>query len=205
MKEVTIEAFPGLPFIGRHHDDGRIEIVPPKNARPCGSCTACCTVMPVSEIKKAAHVRCEHLGSAAKRCKVYATRPQSCEVWWCMWAVNPVMAGALRPDHSHIVVDMEPERLVKRDDETGEEVAIPAIVAWPDPKYPEAYLDAVFLDALEKLCRVVGGPALIRRGSLDGFVIYPPGMLPGQPDEWVEVSSQTNPNLLPRDFRHGTG
>lgn len=200
MKEVTITAFPGIDFIGRQHDDGYIEVIAPGNARPCGSCTLCCTVMPVSEIGKKAHERCKHLGSAAKRCKVYATRPRSCEVWWCMWSVNHDMPASLRPDYSRVVVDLEPERLVKRDADTGLDENIPAIVVWTDPKYPDAYQAPDFLKALEGMCNKIGGPALIRIDSNNGFVLYPPKMLPDQPDRWVRVESTVNPNLAPREL-----
>jgi hypothetical protein len=51
--------------------------------RSCGGCTACCTVMPVSEINKPGDTPCQHL--CAGGCAIYESRPSACRGWRCAW------------------------------------------------------------------------------------------------------------------------
>lgn len=50
--------------------------------RECGSCTACCTHVQVSELNKPAGVPCRHLCGG---CGIYATRPTACRAFQCSW------------------------------------------------------------------------------------------------------------------------
>jgi hypothetical protein len=43
--------------------------------RPCGACTACCTVLGAAELGKPYYCTCKKLGDAG--CTVYDGRPQS--------------------------------------------------------------------------------------------------------------------------------
>lgn len=52
--------------------------------RSCGTCSLCCTTMEVSEIPKEKHVKCGDL-SPLGRCGIYATRPDSCRKFRCLW------------------------------------------------------------------------------------------------------------------------
>jgi hypothetical protein len=71
--------------------------------RPCGDCTACCTVMAVDEIDKPLGVECQHV--CASGCSVYATRPAGCRDFNCIWRYG-LLGAAHRPDKLGIVFDV---------------------------------------------------------------------------------------------------
>ena len=49
----------------------------------CGECTACCTLMEVTEIRKPRCKACGYLDG--KGCGIYESRPQSCREFECIW------------------------------------------------------------------------------------------------------------------------
>jgi hypothetical protein len=68
----------------------------------CGGCAACCRLMAVPELDKAAGQACEHARIAAGGCcSIYDERPGSCRQFLCHWA-----AGGLEPD-----LGLRPDRL----------------------------------------------------------------------------------------------
>lgn len=73
----------------------------------CGSCTACCRIYHIPEFDKPAGKWCEHC-VVGKSCKIYATRPERCVDFECMWLQSqrrPTVAQELelRPDKSKVV------------------------------------------------------------------------------------------------------
>ncbi len=75
--------------------------------RGCDGCTACCKLMQVRELDKGPDVWCRHC-TIGVGCKVYASRPQSCRDFECVWlqtqqGKNP-LAPELRPDKSRVVI-----------------------------------------------------------------------------------------------------
>src|SRR6516225_2800533 len=78
----------------------------------CGSCTACCRVYAISEIRKQAGQWCEHC-AVGKGCKVYETRPWKCVEFECLWlhqrkghAIHgrgAPMPDEMRPDRCKVV------------------------------------------------------------------------------------------------------
>jgi len=73
----------------------------PPAKRSCGTCSLCCTVMGVEELKKPRDHRCEFL-NVLGRCSCYATRPQSCADFECLW-LQGLWPEKLRPDRSRAV------------------------------------------------------------------------------------------------------
>jgi hypothetical protein len=85
----------------------------------CGDCTACCTVLAVTELRKPMRFACEHI--CRDGCRIYAERPAGCRQFNCLWlrgairsqnipadsSVNPLLAAVedLRPDHSGVIWD----------------------------------------------------------------------------------------------------
>jgi hypothetical protein len=83
----------------------RLEVlVDMPNTRQCGDCSLCCTVMAVGEIHKPSNVRCDKL-TAMGRCSVYATKPQSCTAFKCLW-LQGLMPENLKPIKSRVVGDV---------------------------------------------------------------------------------------------------
>lgn len=70
----------------------------------CGDCTACCTLMAVVELDKPRCVSCKHLD---KGCGIYATRPQSCREFECIWLQTQKTSAPwpkrLRPDRCGVM------------------------------------------------------------------------------------------------------
>lgn len=52
-------------------------------SRVCGPCRACCTVLAVPELSKAADQPCPSADGFG--CRVYAERPASCRAFECLW------------------------------------------------------------------------------------------------------------------------
>jgi hypothetical protein len=53
-------------------------------ARQCGSCSACCTLLEVTDVGKSANEWCKHC-DAGKGCTIYHHRPQMCRSFSCAW------------------------------------------------------------------------------------------------------------------------
>lgn len=99
--------------------------MPPTLKRECGSCTLCYKTMGIADLEppKPAHQWCTHC-AIGKGCKIYASRPESCQSFECLW-LQGMVPEELRPDRSHIVFDTTTDG--------GK------IVAHIDPLYPEAH------------------------------------------------------------------
>ena len=55
--------------------------------KSCGSCTKCCTVMGVPELKKRPWDECPHV-LAGRGCNIYADRPSGCRKFICGWLLD---------------------------------------------------------------------------------------------------------------------
>ena len=62
----------------------------PAPGKTCGSCTLCCKVVGVAELKKPADVWCGHCNKA-KGCKIYDTRPQECRTFYCLFLLGALL------------------------------------------------------------------------------------------------------------------
>jgi hypothetical protein len=72
-------------------------------ANECGSCTMCCKLMGVTELKKPTNVWCTHC-DIGKGCKIYPDRPTSCREFECLYKMMPKADIALRPDKCKVVI-----------------------------------------------------------------------------------------------------
>lgn len=73
-------------------------------ARQCGACTACCTLLAVVELGKPMRWACDHVDCAG--CRVYDARPQSCRQFECLWLRGEIgVDESSRPDHLGIMFD----------------------------------------------------------------------------------------------------
>jgi hypothetical protein len=78
----------------------------------CGGCTMCCKLVGVAEIDKPEGKWCPHC-ALGKGCKIYDTRPPTCEGWDCMWLLGVFGARPdLRPDKCKVVVGYDRDFLV---------------------------------------------------------------------------------------------
>jgi hypothetical protein len=95
-------------------------------AHSCGSCTLCCKLMEVRDLPepKPRDQWCGHC-IQGKGCGIYASRPNSCRIFDCVWLQKPRLPDSLRPDRSKVVLTtLEADK---------------ALVANVDPGYPDAW------------------------------------------------------------------
>jgi hypothetical protein len=106
--------------------------------RECGSCTVCCTVMAVTELRKPSRRACEHVDPEG--CRIHPGRPAGCRLFHCLWLRGAVAGDeALRPDALGVMFDYFVTRA------TGEEHLI-AFEVWPgalDEPAARSVLDAL--------------------------------------------------------------
>jgi hypothetical protein len=95
---------------GEGVDDGPLVRVERLLARPtlpamdCDGCTACCTVMAVTELRKPGRRACDHIRRDG--CRIYPERPKSCREFHCAWVRGMVGGGAAtRPDELGVMFD----------------------------------------------------------------------------------------------------
>jgi len=81
-------------------------------SRSCGSCSACCTVLGVTQMQpepKPPHQRCAH-DSLGRGCRIYADRPQGCREYACLWLLDPEFLHERdRPDRLGLIFDLNPD------------------------------------------------------------------------------------------------
>jgi len=98
------------------------------NANGCGTCTLCCKLLAVDELEKPACSWCK-LADPRAGCTAYATRPQSCRDFACVWLQSQArpepLPESMRPDRSRVVLDT-------MTDGSG-------LVAHVDPDRPDAH------------------------------------------------------------------
>jgi uncharacterized protein len=112
-------------------------IVPGKS---CGSCTKCCTVMAIPELKKRAWDECIHVAAGAG-CKIYAERPSGCRKFICGWLLDPDMGPDLKPENCHVVFYQKNAQ---------------HIVGTCDANYPDAWRKPNVIEFLHRLARSIG-------------------------------------------------
>jgi hypothetical protein len=132
-------AGPPMPPVSEYPDDEwnaalKPPIVPGKS---CGSCTKCCTVMGIAELKKPAWEECPNVVKGIG-CKIYADRPPSCRQFICGWLLDPYMGPDLKPENCHVVFYQRSAQ---------------HIVATCDDAYPDAWRKPNVVEFLHRLAK----------------------------------------------------
>lgn len=173
-------------------DDGNASITfdDVGTGRSCGSCTLCCKLLPVPTIGKKANQRCEYQ-RASKGCSIYHVRPDSCRAWSCRWLADPMTAGMPRPDRCHYVIDVSYDCIVLSNEETGEVLERSALQVWIDPAFPDAHKAPELRAFIDRMGAKWGVVAIIRWGSADGMVLWPPSVSGDK--QWHETGASRVP------------
>jgi hypothetical protein len=156
--------------------------------RQCGDCQLCCKLVPVKSLAKLAGQRCSHQ-SHAKGCKVHANLARvapECKLWNCRWLTEDDTADLRRPDRSHYVIDIMPDFVTLRNDETGERTLIEVVQIWVDPNYPDAHRDPALRAYLERRAKE-NKASIVRFDNQRGLGIFPPALSSDR--QWHEVDS----------------
>ena len=154
--------------------------------RECGDCQLCCKLLPVGAVEKRAGQRCKYQRwrkGCAVHARLMAVAPE-CAVWNCRWLVEDDTAGLSRPDRSHYVLDIMPDFVTLRNDETGEAQHVQVVQIWVDPSYPDAHRDPALRAYLERRAKenIVG---IVRWDDERAMVIFPPWLSENR--RWNEV------------------
>jgi hypothetical protein len=108
--------------------------------KSCGSCTTCCTVMGVPELKKRPWEPCPHV-TPGRGCGIYAERPSGCRTFICGWLLDSSMGPDLKPENCHVVFDQKDEQ---------------NIFATCDANFPDAWRAPNVLAFLHRLAGATG-------------------------------------------------
>jgi hypothetical protein len=132
-------AGPPVPPVSAYPDeDWNAALKPPiVPGKSCGSCTKCCTVMGIAELKKPAWEECPNVVKGIG-CKIYADRPPSCRQFICGWLLDPYMGEDLKPENCHVVFYQRSEQ---------------HIVATVDAAYPDAWRKPNVIEFLHRLAK----------------------------------------------------
>jgi hypothetical protein len=107
--------FAGIPAEDLY--DSESPLVP---GRICGSCTLCCKLVGVPELKKPAGVMCPH-AVLGQGCAIHDHRPTSCHQFFCGWRLDPNVDALWKPEicgflltinlyYSALMVTVDPAR-----------------------------------------------------------------------------------------------
>lgn len=107
--------------------------------RECGSCSLCCKVMEVPEVKPR-HDWCQH-ADPGHGCKIYRTRPEPCRAFHCEWLRDTHIAEYWFPAKSKIVINAIIENGKKY---------VSFIV---DPAYPNRWREEPYFSDIKAIAR----------------------------------------------------
>ena len=152
----------------------------PAPGKTCGSCTLCCKVVGVAELKKPADVWCGHCNKA-KGCKIYDTRPQECRTFYCLFLLGADFPELWRPSKSKLVLYGQ-----------GNDVVVHV-----DPGAPGAWLSEPFYTALKGLAE--------NQGPLGGMVSARIGRrcIVFKPDGHIDLGALGDDETVRFSFHHG--
>jgi hypothetical protein len=66
----------------------------------------CCKVPYIQEFEKPPGVWCSH-ATAGKGCMIYASRPASCQAFYCQWMVDASLGPEWKPDRAKFVLYLQ--------------------------------------------------------------------------------------------------
>jgi hypothetical protein len=121
------------------NDWNRMLAPPLAPGKSCGSCTKCCKLLAINELKKRPGDECPHVARGLG-CKIYAQRPGSCRNFICGWLLDPNMGPDLKPENCHVVFYQQ----------NGQN-----IVACSDADYPDAWRKPNVTEFLHRMARAI--------------------------------------------------
>ncbi len=100
-------------------------IIAGDDSRLCDECTACCSVMGVTELDKGPNCDCVHLIPLGRidrsgGCDNYADRPHSCREFVCLWKHRALESDEYRPDKLGLIFTLTTEASVGTPNQSGD-------------------------------------------------------------------------------------
>jgi hypothetical protein len=110
--------------------------------RECGSCSLCCKVMGVPEVKED-FKWCPHCapGHKAGGCQIYENRPERCRDFHCQWLIDQRFGDYWFPKKAKILVDHKLD---------GETAYVYFVV---DHDYPNRWREEPYFSDIKKIAR----------------------------------------------------
>jgi hypothetical protein len=94
--------------------------------RTCGECTACCTVMAITELSKDNYTPCPNC--AGKSCMIYDARPTTCRGWSCEWWLGRLgLNEDQRPDKLGVIFTHDADSVLAFEITPGSAMSPPAL------------------------------------------------------------------------------
>ena len=121
-------------------NEAQIEALKHRSGRDCGSCSLCCRVLDIDELKKPGGQWCKHCRPGNGGCSIYSDRPSICRTFACRWIIDPSVEDYWFPKHSKMVVD-------ERFDPSGSGAS--AIIISVDPGYPNRWREAPYYNDIK--------------------------------------------------------
>jgi hypothetical protein len=156
--------------------------------RQCGDCNSAASSCPSDRSARApaSGANISATTKAARSMRAWPRCRPSAGCGVCRWLAEADTADLRRPDRSHYVIDVMPDFVTLRNDETGELEHIQVVQIWVDPRFPDAHREPALRAYLERRAeeRIVG---LIRFDDTNGFVLFPPKL--SSNGQWNEARS----------------
>jgi hypothetical protein len=152
--------------------------------RDCGTCTLCCKVYEVPDLKKPAGRWCQHC-TPGRGCGIHATRPDHCRSFFCFYMTEGWLGPEWKPEVSKFVVTIDPLSRY--------------MMVQVDPGQPKAWRQEPYLSQFrrwaqtllpqERLVVVMNGhaaTAVTHQGEVELGIM--------QPEDRVQVRMRITPN-----------
>jgi hypothetical protein len=122
--------------------------------RECGDCTLCCKVLGIDSegVTSSPGEWCEHCDKAGGGCRIYAQRPEECDLFSCLWIQQPELPDELKPSRCRVVIGWYDDMFY----------------LYVDPGRPDAWQRPLVLDWIRAVTRQ-GAPVAV---SINGTVIW---------------------------------
>lgn len=124
--------------------------------KTCGSCTMCCKLVSVPEMKKPIYVWCENC-SPKTGCQIYHDRPPSCHRFECVWIIEGDLPGNIRPDRCKVMFEQFP--------------GSSTILAMVDPAFPDNWRKKNIIDQIQLFVR--RGCAVVVTNGREKHILLP--------------------------------
>ena len=167
-----------------------MEITPAvRQERSCGTCTLCCKVLTVEELRKPNGQWCPHC-IKGRGCAIYSDRPNECRRFQCGYLLWPALGEHWLPARSKLVVAFKPD---------GKE-----IVVHVDPGVPNAWRAEPYYSEIRNMAVHAAGEACtvfvqIRRRMIAVFPDREVDLGVVAEDEIIAIHEVTGPGTGRRD------
>jgi uncharacterized protein len=126
--------------------------------KSCGTCVMCCKVLDIEEFNKPAGLLCSNCGIKGG-CHIYASRPQVCRDYECLWLTERSYPPTLKPDRIGTLLMDDPD--------SDEYHAV------CDPAKPHAWRQPIVMKHL--ISKAKEGRTVVAKAGLMAWRIYDSG------------------------------